>query len=234
MTGAAGPSDPSASDGYANGLFILGRMARLQECHFTLLGRSWELLPGVFPPTVSAATAFYSRALPFRSGTAFLEIGCGSGVIAVQAALAGCSRVFATDVDASAVENTRRNARRHGAACVTAAVGDVFSAVPPGERYDTVFWNLPYVNLSAGHPDAAGAGRAVFDAGHRCLRAYVQGVRTVLAPEGRVFLGLGNISDHEALCRIADAYGWAVRLRAAASEEPDPEVEHRLYELTDG
>ncbi len=45
-----------------------------------------------------------------------LDVGCGTGVIAVMAALVGASDVRAVDVASAAVEATRDNAARNGVA----------------------------------------------------------------------------------------------------------------------
>ncbi len=44
----------------------------------------------------------------------FLDVGCGSGVLAIAAARLGFAPVVALDVDESAVDATRRNAEANG------------------------------------------------------------------------------------------------------------------------
>lgn len=62
-----------------------------------------------------------------------LDVGCGSGVLAVAAALLGYRPVCAIDVDAAAVEETRRNAAVNGAS-VDASVADALTAeLPPAD-----------------------------------------------------------------------------------------------------
>jgi ribosomal protein L11 methyltransferase len=47
--------------------------------------------------------------------SSLLDVGCGSGVLSVAAAKLGFAPVTAVDLDPSAVDATRRNARRNGA-----------------------------------------------------------------------------------------------------------------------
>lgn len=54
--------------------------------------------------------------LPPPHPATVLDLGCGSGVLAVAAALHLGARVVAVDVDADAVETTRENAAANGAA----------------------------------------------------------------------------------------------------------------------
>lgn len=103
---------------------------------FVLRGRTWDLLPGVPAPPHSRSTDVAMRMLGFgdpltapRSGS-FLEVGSGTGVIAVSAALAGCDRVVGTDTSPRAVRNTDLNAARHGVADRVRAVAPT-SGSPP-------------------------------------------------------------------------------------------------------
>lgn len=72
-----------------------------------------------------------------------LDVGCGSGVLAIAAAALGASRVVAVDVDPDAVAVTIANARRNGVA-VQVRRGSV---EPDLGRFQLVVANLLAVNL---------------------------------------------------------------------------------------
>lgn len=72
------------------------------------------------------------------AGARVLDVGCGTGVLAIAAGLAGAAEVTALDVDPDAVAVTRRNAADNGVA-VTAAVGSVDADTVP---HDVVLANL--------------------------------------------------------------------------------------------
>lgn len=74
------------------------------------------------------------------TGARVLDVGCGSGVLAVAAALLGASRVRAVDIDPVAARVTQANARTHGVASVVMA-----SCTPVArlhEEFDVVVANL--------------------------------------------------------------------------------------------
>lgn len=73
-----------------------------------------------------------------RPGDAVLDVGCGSGVLAIAAALLGAGAVTAVDVDPEAVAATRANADRNGVA-LTVEPG---SAADVAGRFDVVVANL--------------------------------------------------------------------------------------------
>jgi ribosomal protein L11 methylase PrmA len=93
---------------------------------------------GDHPTTRAALDALASEV---RAGDRVLDLGCGSGVLAVAAARLGASAVVAVDVDPEAVGVTRANAQRNGVDDVvdasTTPVGHM-----PGPPFDVVVANL--------------------------------------------------------------------------------------------
>ncbi|MET8941667.1 50S ribosomal protein L11 methyltransferase [Streptomyces rubiginosohelvolus] len=207
---------------------------------FTLAGREWDLLDGVFAPTHSATTLVAMQLLGLADGGqdfhrrgSFLEIGSGTGVIAVSAALAGCDRVVATDINPAAVRNTALNARRHGlAGRLTALQGDLFDPVGAGERFETVYWHSNYVLAPAGYRYEADIERAYVDPGYRAHRRYLSEAPGMVAPGGAALLQFSDRGDLELLRRLADECGRTLRpLHRRRLREGDAEVELTLYEI---
>jgi ribosomal protein L11 methyltransferase len=80
---------------------------------------------GSHPSTLACLDAVNRHAGP---GTAVLDVGCGTGVLAVAAAALGAAPVVAVDVDPVAVTATAANARRNGVE-VTATVGSAAGVI---------------------------------------------------------------------------------------------------------
>jgi release factor glutamine methyltransferase len=103
--------------------------------------------PGVFVPTQGSFLA-WKHLFEAVVGTdaRCVDIGCGTGVLAVQLALNGARAVHAIDLDRRAVANTLANAFRNGVADrITGAVVDLYAWVPD-EAYDVVvasLWQMP-------------------------------------------------------------------------------------------
>lgn len=69
-----------------------------------------------------------------------LDMGCGTGVLAIYASILGAETLDAIDIDEWAYENTIENAQRNGITNIQAFRGDVKTI--PDRKYDFVFANI--------------------------------------------------------------------------------------------
>jgi release factor glutamine methyltransferase len=198
---------------------------------FELGGRQWDLLPGVFSPADAPATGLFTGWLHYPAGGSFCDMGCGAGVTAVTAALAGCSRVVATDVTAEAAANAAVNAARHGVSeVVDARRGDLFDSFGERERFDVVYWNSNFSEAPAPSEGASSLHLALFDPGYRTHQRFLEQAPTHVSPGGRLLLGFADIGNSELLRVIAEESGLSLRI-VRAQRLDDPPVEFQLLEL---
>jgi ribosomal protein L11 methyltransferase len=89
-----------------------------------------------------------------RPGMSLLDLGCGSGILALAAAKLGAARVLALDIDPNAVRAARENA----AANAVAPVVDVREeTLGDGETFDLVVANISGLTLERLAPAIAGS-----------------------------------------------------------------------------
>ncbi|HEY4378204.1 MAG TPA: 50S ribosomal protein L11 methyltransferase [Acidimicrobiales bacterium] len=79
-------------------------------------------------PTTRLVLAELARVV--EPGDAVLDVGCGSGVLAVAAALIGATPVWAIDIDSAAVSATAANAQANGVGDVVHPTADPIDSVP--------------------------------------------------------------------------------------------------------
>jgi len=167
--------------------------------HREFMGRDFAVTPDVLIPRpetellVETALAW----LADRPEAAVLDLGTGSGVIAVSIALgAPQASVTATDASAAALQVAVRNAARLGAR-VDFAQGSWYDALPARARYDLIVSNPPYIARNDEH---LGRGDLRFEPrnaltdgadGLRDLAAIIAGAAARLRPGGALWLEHG-------------------------------------------
>jgi ribosomal protein L11 methyltransferase len=76
-------------------------------------------------------------------GAQVIDLGCGSGILAIGAAKLGAAHVLALDIDPIAVEATRANAAYNGvAAHITAQQGSLETVLTSARRFDFALVNI--------------------------------------------------------------------------------------------
>jgi release factor glutamine methyltransferase len=159
-------------------------------------GRELHVTPDVLIPRPETEHVVEVALRLGQGARRVLDIGTGSGALAVTLALETGAATWGTDVSAAAVEVAAENARRLGAPA-RFVVCDVCEAIA-GRSMDLIVSNPPYVPLAA----REGLQREVRDwepdvalfAGEAGLDIYtriVAGAPRVLAPGGWLILELG-------------------------------------------
>ncbi len=213
---------------------------------FQLAGLDWDLLDDVFSPVHSPSTEIAldflglsrdSRADGAEPRGSLLEMGCGTAVVAVVAALRGHERVVAADINQQAVRNAELNVARHNVADRVRAVrSDLFDGVAPGERFDTIFWSSNYVLAPADYRYRNEYEQAFVDPGYAAHLRFLEQAVHWTTPNGRVLLHFSNRGDLDLLRKLAAERDRDVRVRdtrtASEGAGGSDTVEHLLLEVT--
>lgn len=171
----------------------------------------YTIHPGVFAPDLFEDTFFFMDVIPWRLSGSFLEIGCGAGLISIKAALRNYDRVLATDISQAAINNCIANVRLHSLeSIVETRESDVFSNIDPREKFDQIFWNLPFIWTDKEPDDDLEA--TLYDLHYRGLKSFLRAAREHANPEADILLGFSDSSGQtEAVNVLADEQGFAIR-----------------------
>lgn len=97
-----------------------------------------------------------------------LDLGTGSGIQGITAALKGCTVTFA-DVDEAALEAAKQNAKLNGVSGKF-VVSDIFSAIEG--KFDTIIFNPPYLPSKEMEERALDGGKEGRELIERFLKSY--------------------------------------------------------------
>lgn len=152
------------------------------------------VLPDVFNPAVFRSSPLLAEAITAHvaSGARVLDVGTGTGVAAIHAALAG-AQVTAIDINTEAIRCARINALlNHVDDRIDLRSGDMFEPVA-GERFNVVVCNPPFFQ---GTPDSRR------DAAWRSedfISRFGAGLDNVIEPGGYALVVFSNHADERAL-----------------------------------
>jgi cyclopropane fatty-acyl-phospholipid synthase-like methyltransferase len=164
-----------------------------------------------------------------------LDVGCGTGILAIQLALNGAAHVHAIDIDERAVRNAEANAFRNDVGDrVSVARVDVYPWVPQ-ERYEVIVASLeqtpidPYRQLTS-HRPVDYWGRTPFD--HLLAK-----LRDALAPEGVAYVMQLSLLSRSRTGELLATHGLDVRIADQRVFPLPPELDaeqiRRVEELSD-
>lgn len=176
----------------------------------SLLGKTWVVLPNVFSPAYSPDVAHFVPHFPSLKGKSFLEIGCGSGIASIEAALRGASSVVAVDLNPAAVKNTRLNALLHKVQkIVHARKSNLFSSIKKSEKFDIIFFNAPFGYRNK--PIHALLEKSVWDYHYETQKRFLKNARKYLSSNGAVLVGFSTIGHIGEFKKNAHAYNYRVK-----------------------
>ncbi|MFY9699049.1 MAG: 50S ribosomal protein L11 methyltransferase [Rhodoplanes sp.] len=184
--------------------------------------------PTVFHPRYfisSECFAEFIDGLDLR-GKRVIDVGTGSGILALAAARAGADFVVAADINPNAALTAADNARANGFPAVKAVCSNLLAAFAARPLFDVILSSPP---KHAGEPrDLADRGWHAGPA-YRDIAALFKQAGERLRPGGRIYVMVSSDSDLDLFGRLIDQAG----LRARPALERSILIESFIiYELT--
>jgi S-methylmethionine-dependent homocysteine/selenocysteine methylase/SAM-dependent methyltransferase len=166
---------------------------------------------GVFIPTQGSFLVWkYLFEEQIGSHGRCLDIGSGSGLLAVQLALNGAAHVHAMDIDEKAVDNTLTNAFRNGVADrVSAAAVDLYPWLPE-ERYDVIVASL--YQMPVDPFEQVVTHRPLDYWGRNLIDHLIEMLPQALADDGVAYIMQLSIIGQERTAELLDKVGFQARV----------------------
>ncbi len=178
-------------------------------------GMRLRVVPGVFDPSLHFTSAFLAeyvgRPDVVASTDRVLDVGTGSGIVAIAAARAGAREVVAIDLNPQAVLCAQDNVARMGfGGHVEVRESDMFAAVHR-EQFDLVVCNPPYFR---GVPTNLAEHAYMAGANYEWLDRFSQEAKGHLSAGGRCLMVIGDAADVREIVRRLRPVGWNVAMAA--------------------
>lgn len=171
-------------------------------------GRRFYVCPNVFSPAGTVTGEFLSENLDVKGGDSVLDLGTGSGILAVFAA-EKAKKVIATDINPYAVECAKKNARINNLQDkIEVREGDLFKPVE-NERFDLILFSPPYFHGKPGNI----LEKAWLDDGD-IIKRFFQEAKEHLVERGRIQMVYSTIADVEYLEKVMEKYGFTYEIIA--------------------
>ena len=144
------------------------------------------------------------------AGKRVIDIGTGTGILALAAARAGAESVVAADINPNASLNASENARANGLGDrVTGLCSNLLAALARRPLFDVILSSPP---KHAGEPrDIADRGWHAGPA-FRDVAAMFDQARARLKPSGRMYVMVSSDSDLDLFGRLFDKAGFRARV----------------------
>jgi methylase of polypeptide subunit release factors len=169
-------------------------------------------------------------------GKTVLEIGTGTGLLALCCLEAQAAKVVATDVNPAAIGNAAYNAQilgftgRLDLRLVPLDDAGAYSVIGESEKFDLIISNPPWEDAEPATIDKY----AYYDPGFGLLRSLLRDLKAHLRPGGKALLAYGSADAIRTLRQLADEYQLEVRVLDDRQLEglPDVFLPGMLLELT--
>ena len=169
-----------------------------------VFGKEIIIFPEVMSPKYDWAGIFGVETLPDVQGKTVLELGCGSGIISLFAALRGAKSVDAIDINPHAINNTNENFKKHSVKNAKAFYSDLFSEVK--KQYDLVIFNLPY----HGNKPKDILEHGVADEGYEMMKRFVADLPKYMKDDGLADVGFSTSGDTKLLLEQFEKSGLQI------------------------
>lgn len=159
-----------------------------QPYYVTLDGIHLTVDRDVFPPDLGRCAQNMARLICDYRPQSALDMGCGTGYLALRLKQSGVPTVWAADVHRPAVECARKNAEANSdLGAIHVVQSDLLESIPAGTTFDLIVFNQPF---------GPGQGQTICgcgsDGGYSITRRFLETARDYLHAEGVLIMAFSD------------------------------------------
>ncbi|SDP55190.1 release factor glutamine methyltransferase [Rhodoferax sp. OV413] len=185
------------------------------------LGKEFKVYPNTFWPFTDSKPLV--KNFRVQSGESVLDVGTGSGVIAIFSCYQGAGKVVGVDINPAAIKSAKHNLKMHGFEKVMKVVkSDLFENIAD-QKFDVITANIPFRDKFA-HDVVA---RAQWDTDFQTNTRFFAEVVNHLNPGGRIYFIHSNFGETDRIKKLAKAAGLSVKaIGREAADKSETKVFH--------
>lgn len=199
-----------------------------QPYNISLMGINLVIEKDVFPPDVGATTLHLAKVISsYKNINTALDMGCGSGFLALLMRKCGIHTVWATDIHAPAINCTLENIKLNEQfSPIHTVKSDLFSEIPNHIQFDLIVFNHPY------YPTI---GEPVFgynpDGGKEILTRFFKTLTDRCHIQSKIILPFSGMSESEHNPEQIASQFEQLNIRTLLNAH-DENGFHKIYEIT--
>lgn len=167
-----------------------------------------RLTDAVHAPSCDSLLLANTISSPGKRGAVAVDVGCGSGLLAIAMVLRGWQHVLAVDIAEEAVELTLQNLRRNvPTVVVRAAVGDLLRDQEPAS-FDLIVSNPPA--RPSANPTRLPQWNQSGTDGMAVVRRLLTESATALRPAGKLMFTLSSLLPFAQVRALASTLGFSL------------------------
>lgn len=171
---------------------------------FFFLGKEFAVFPDVYEP--SEDSFLLAESISVKKGALVLDLGTGTGIQGINAAMQGAKKAVCTDLSGEALKNAAHNAEKLGAESrFEFRKGSLFSCIKKNEKFDLIIFNPPYVasGKKAKFADLDGGKK-----GRETLDKFLLGFPKHLEKNGACFFLQSSLNGESRTRKILEKQGF--------------------------
>jgi len=169
-----------------------------------------EVFPKVYGP--SDDSFLLAESVSVKQGAKALDLGTGTGIQGINAAILGAAKVVCTDISEEALQNAGHNAKKLGIEKkFEFREGSLFGCIKKGEKFDAIIFNPPYVASGnrAKYADLDGGKK-----GREVLDRFLEQAKKHLRKGGKVFFVQSSLNGEKKTKKILKELGFGFEISA--------------------
>ena len=169
---------------------------RKKPCLINFLGKKILICPGVFDPR-TVTTKFFIKNMQIKHKSKVLDLGTGTGVIAIFAANKA-KKVIAVDKSKAAINCAKRNAKINNINNITFVKSNLFEKVR--EKFDVILFQPPYIKGKAEKE----IDKTFIE--NNTVKRFLHVARRYLRKRGYIIMSYSTLGDLKNMLKIAKRY----------------------------